>query len=143
MSEELGINEIKTIIPHRFPMLLIDRVFSLKAGQEAKAVHNVSFDESFVQASSSKNPVFPSILIVEAMAQTGAIALLSEEKFAGKTAYFGGIKEADFTGQARPGDQIILMSKLTKIRRNIGVGVGEAWVKDKKIAQAELTFMIG
>ena len=83
-----------------------------RSGQEAKAVHNVSFGESFVQASSSKNPAFPSILIVEAMAQTGAIALLSEEKFAGKTAYFGGIKEADFTGQARPGDQIILMSKL-------------------------------
>lgn len=143
MSEELGINEIQKIIPHRFPMLLIDRVLSLKAGQEAKAVHNVSFGENFVHASSPKDPVFPSILIVEAMAQTGAIALLSEEKFAGKTAYFGGIKEAEFTGQARPGDQIVLTTKLTKIRRNIGVGIGEAWINDKKIAQAELTFMIG
>lgn len=143
MSEELGINEIKKIIPHRFPMLLIDQVISLKNGQEAKAVHNVSFGESFVQASSTKDPVFPSILIVEAMAQTGAIALLSKEKFAGKTAYFGGIKEADFMGQARPGDRIVLTTKLTKIRKNIGVGVGEAWVDDRKIAQAELTFMIG
>ena len=143
MSKELGINEIKKIIPHRFPMLLIDRVFFLKAGQEAKAIHYVSFGEGFVQASSSKNPVFPSILIVEAMAQTGAVALLSEENFTGKTAYFGGIKEANFTGQARPGDQIVLTTKLTKIRRNIGVGIGEAWVDKKKIAQAELTFMIG
>ncbi len=143
MSAELGINEIKKIIPHRFPMLLIDRVISLKAGQEAKAIHNVSFGENFVQASSSKDPVFPSVLIVEAMAQAGAVVLLSEEKFAGKTAYFGGIKEANFTGQARPGDQIVLTTKLTKIKRNIGVGVGEAWVNDKKIAQAELTFMIG
>lgn len=143
MNKELGINEIKKIIPHRFPMLLIDRVLSLKAGQEAKAIHNVSFGESFVYASSAKDPVFPSILIVEAMAQTGAIALLSEEKFAGKTAYFGGIKEANFSGQARPGDSIVLTTKLTKIRRNIGVGIGEAWVNDKKIAQAELTFMIG
>ena len=96
MSKELGIDEIKQIIPHRFPMLLIDRVLFLKVGQEAKAVHNVSFGESFVQASSSKDPVFPSILIVEAMAQTGAVALLSKADFAGKTAYFGGIKEANF-----------------------------------------------
>ncbi|MGK4073674.1 3-hydroxyacyl-ACP dehydratase FabZ [Lactobacillus crispatus] len=143
MSKELGIDEIKQIIPHRFPMLLIDRVLFLKVGQEAKAVHNVSFGESFVQASSSKDPVFSSILIVEAMAQTGAVALLSKADFAGKTAYFGGIKEANFIVQARPGDQIVLTTKLTKIRKNIGIGIGEAWVGNKKIAQAELTFMIG
>lgn len=143
MNKELGINEIKQIIPHRFPMLLIDRVLFLKAGQEAKAIHNVSFGESFVQASSAIDPFFPSALIVEAMAQTGAVALLSEADFAGKTAYFGGIKEANFTGQARPGDQIVLTTKLTKIRKNIGVGIGEAWINNKKIAQAELTFMIG
>lgn len=143
MAKELGIAEIQKIIPHRFPMLLIDRVIELEAGKEAKAVHNVSFGESFVHASSQTDPTFPSILIIEAMAQTGAIALLSEKNFAGKTAYFGGIKKADFAGEARPGDQIILTTELTKIRKNIGVGVGKAWIKDKKIAEAELTFMIG
>lgn len=143
MTKELGINEIKKIIPHRYPMLLIDRVLNLKAGEEATAIHNVSFGESFVHASQSKDPVFPSILIVEAMAQTGAIALLSEEKFAGKTAYFGGIKEATFTEQARPGDQIILTTNLTKIKKNIGIGIGKACINDRVIAQAELTFMIG
>lgn len=143
MTEEFGINEIKKIIPHRYPMLLIDRVLNLKAGQKVTAIHNVSFGETFVKASQSKDPVFPAILIVEAMAQTGAIALLSEEQFAGKTAYFGGIKEATFTGQARPGDQIVLTTKLTKIRKNIGIGLGEARINNQLIAKAELTFMIG
>ena len=114
MSKELGIDEIKQIIPHRFPMLLIDRVLFLKVGQEAKAVHNVSFGESFVQASSSKDPVFPSILIVEAMAQTGAVALLSKADFAGKTAYFGGIKEANFIVQAMPIFFLILVNFVVK-----------------------------
>lgn len=140
---ELGIHEIQKIIPHRYPMLLIDRVMKLEPGKEAEAVHSVSYGENFVQASSTTNPVFPSPLIVEAMAQTGAVALLSTPEFKGKTAYFGGIQKAEFMEEARPGDQVILKTKLTKIRRNIGVGQGIALVNDKEIAKAELTFMIG
>lgn len=141
--QELGITEIKKIIPHRYPMLLIDRVLDLKAGKSAKAIHNVSFSENFVQASSEMNPVFPSSLIIEALAQTGAVALLKEDSFQGKTAYFGGIQKAEFMGEAHPGDQLILSTELTKIRKNIGIGQGIATVNDKIIAKAELTFMIG
>lgn len=140
---QLELEQIKQIIPHRYPMLLIDRVLELKPGQAAKAVHNVSISEEFVKASSNTHPVFPSPLIIEAMAQTGAVALLSEDSFKGKTAYFGGIKKAEITGEARPGDQLVLMTELTKIRRNIGVGHGIAKVDGNIIAEAELTFMIG
>lgn len=138
---ELDTEAIKKIIPHRYPMLLIDRVTELDSVKKAMAIHNVSANEPFVQA--NKDCVFPSPLIVEAMAQTGAVALLSEAKFQGKTAYFGGIQTAHFYGAARPGDQVVLTTELTKIRRNIGVGQGVASVNGKKIAEAELTFMIG
>lgn len=140
---ELKIDEIQKIIPHRYPMLLIDRVIDLVPGKKAEAIHCVSFSEVFVQASSDTDPVFPSPLIVEAMAQTGAVALLKTPDFAGKTAYFGGIQKAVFKGQARPGDQLLLKTELTKIRRNIGVGQGVALVNNQVIAEAELTFMIG
>lgn len=138
---QLDIQEIQKIIPHRYPMLLIDQVLEVKAGESAKALHNVSANEPFVHATA--NNTFPAPLIVEAMAQTGAVALLSEEKFKGKTAYFGGIQRAEFFGQAHPGDQLILVTKLTKIKRNIGVGQAVATINDQEIAKAELTFMIG
>lgn len=140
---QLGTAEIEKIIPHRYPMLLIDKVLDLTPGQSAKAIHSVSNNETFVKASSTTNPVFPSPLIIEAMAQTGAVALLSMEDFKGKTAYFGGIQKAEFFGQACPGDQLILTTELTKIKRNIGLGKGIAKIGNQKIAEAELTFMIG
>ncbi|QNQ82030.1 3-hydroxyacyl-ACP dehydratase FabZ [Lactobacillus sp. PV012] len=140
--KDLGIKEIKKIIPHRYPMLLLDRVVEVIPGKSATGIHNVSFNEEVVQASSKTNPVLPAPLIVEALAQTGAVALLSEEKFSGKTAYFGGIQQADFFDEAQPGDQLILKTELTKIRKNIGVGIGKAYVKEKLIVSAELTFVI-
>lgn len=143
MAKELDIAAIEKIIPHRYPMLLIDRVIDLEEGKSATAIHNVSFSEKFVQASSKSDPAFPSPLIVEAMAQTGAVALLSTSDFQGKTAYFGGIQKADFMREARPGDQVVLKTELTKIRKNIGVGKGIATIDRHKIAEAELTFMIG
>lgn len=139
----LNITEIQKIIPHRYPMLLIDKILELDTGKSACGIHNVSYSEKFVQASSQLHPCFPRPLIVEAMAQVGAVALLSEDEFEGKTAYFGGIKSASFCGDAEPGDQLKLETKLTKIRGPIGVGVGQAYVNNRKIAEAELTFMIG
>lgn len=139
----LDITEIKKIIPHRYPMLLLDRVNELTPGKEASGIHNVSSGEMFVQASSASSPHFPRPLIIEAMAQVGAVALLAQDEFKGKTAYFGGIRKANFYADTVPGDQLVLKTKLTKIRGPIGMGVGEAYVDDKKIADAELTFMIG
>ena len=139
----LTIEEIKEIIPHRYPMLLIDRVEELEAGKSIKAKKNVSVNEPFCQGHFPHEPVMPGVLIVEAMAQAGAVALLSMEEFKGKTAYFGGIDKAKFRKKVVPGDTLVLEVELTKVRSSAGCGKGIAYVDGKKVAEAELTFMIG
>ena len=139
----LTIEEIKEIIPHRYPMLLIDRVEELEAGKSIKAKKNVSVNEPFFQGHFPHEPVMPGVLIVEALAQAGAVALLSMEEFKGKTAYFGGIDKAKFRKKVVPGDTLVLEVELTKVRSSAGCGKGIAYVDGKKVAEAELTFMIG
>ena len=139
----LTIEEIKEIIPHRYPMLLIDRVEELEAGKSIKAKKNVSVNEPFFQGHFPHEPVMPGVLIVEAMAQAGAVALLSMEEFKGKTAYFGGIDKAKFRKKVVPGDTLVLEVEVTKVRSSAGCGKGIAYVDGKKVAEAELTFMIG
>ena len=139
----LDITEIKKIIPHRYPMLLIDRVDELIPGEKAVAKRNVTINEELFNGHFPGNPVMPGVLIVEALAQTGAVALLSLPEFKGKTAYFGGIKSAKFRKVVRPGDSLRLEVTLEKIRNNVGLGKAVATVDGKKACTAELTFMIG
>ena len=139
----LDITEIKKIIPHRYPMLLIDRVEELIPGEKAVAKRNVTINEELFNGHFPGNPVMPGVLIVEALAQTGAVALLSLPEFKGKTAYFGGIKSAKFRKVVRPGDSLRLEITLEKIRNNVGLGKAIATVDGKKACTAELTFMIG
>ena len=139
----LDITEIKKIIPHRYPMLLIDRVEELIPGEKAVAKRNVTINEELFNGHFPGNPVIPGVLIVEALAQTGAVALLSLPEFKGKTAYFGGIKSAKFRKVVRPGDSLRLEVTLEKIRNNVGLGKAVATVDGKKACTAELTFMIG
>lgn len=139
----LDITEIKRIIPHRYPMLLIDRVEELIPGEKAVAKRNVTINEELFNGHFPGNPVMPGVLIVEALAQTGAVALLSLPEFKGKTAYFGGIKSAKFRKVVRPGDSLRLEVTLEKIRNNVGLGKAVATVDGKKACTAELTFMIG
>jgi 3-hydroxyacyl-[acyl-carrier-protein] dehydratase len=139
----LDITEIKKIIPHRYPMLLIDRVEELIPGEKAVAKRNVTINEELFNGHFPGNPVMPGVLIVEALAQTGAVALLSLPEFKGKTAYFGGIKSAKFRKVVRPGDSLRLEVTLEKIRNNVGLGKSIATVDGKKACTAELTFMIG
>lgn len=139
----LDVTEIQKIIPHRYPMLLIDRVDELVPGKMAVAKRNVTIHEEVFNGHFPSNPVLPGALIVEALAQTGAVALLTLPEFKGKTAYFGGIKEAKFRRVVRPGDALRLEVKLEKIRNNVGLGKGFASVEGKKVCTAELTFMIG
>ena len=139
----LDITEIKKIIPHRYPMLLIDRVEELIPGEKAVAKRNVTINEELFNGHFPGNPVMPGVLIVEALAQTGAVALLSLPEFKGKTAYFGGIKSAKFRNVVRPGDSLRLEVTLEKIRNNVGLGKAIATVDGKKACTAELTFMIG
>lgn len=139
----LDITEIKKIIPHRYPMLLIDRVEELIPGEKAVAKRNVTINEELFNGHFPGNPVMPGVLIVEALAQTGAVALLSLPEFKGKKAYFGGIKSAKFRKVVRPGDSLRLEVTLEKIRNNVGLGKAIATVDGKKACTAELTFMIG
>lgn len=140
---ELDVTEIQKIIPHRYPMLLIDRVIDFEPGKRAIAVHNVTIHEEVFNGHFPGNPVMPGVLIVEALAQTGAVALLSMDEFKGKTAYFGGVKKARFHQMVKPGDSLRLEVELTKLRKHIGSGKGIAYVGDQKVCTAELTFMIG
>jgi beta-hydroxyacyl-[acyl carrier protein] dehydratase FabZ len=139
----LNIREIKEIIPHRYPMLLIDRVEELVDGERVLAKKNVTINEPFFQGHFPHEPVMPGVLIVEAMAQAGAVALLSLEQFRGKTAYFGGIDKAKFRQKVTPGDTLMLEVEIIKVKANAGIGKGVAKVDGKKVAEAELTFMIG
>jgi len=139
----LTIHEIKEIIPHRYPMLLVDRVEELEEGKRVVAKKNVTINEPFFQAHSPHKPVMPGVLIVEAMAKAGAVALLSLEDFRGKTAYFGGLDKAKFRKKVTPGDTLILEVEIIKVKSAAGIGKGIAYVDGKKVAEAELTFMIG
>ena len=133
----LDVTEIQKIIPHRYPMLLIDRVEELEVGKRAVAIRNVTAHEQVFNGHFPGNPVLPGVLIVE------AVALLSMDEFKGKTAYFGGIKQAKFRKVVRPGDTLRIEVTLEKIRNNVGLGKAIAMVAGQKACTAELTFMIG
>ncbi|KRM06477.1 (3R)-hydroxymyristoyl-ACP dehydratase [Liquorilactobacillus ghanensis DSM 18630] len=139
---ELDVTQIQKIIPHRYPMLLIDRITELEPGQRAVGLRNVTAHEEVFNGHFPGNPVMPGVLIIEALAQTGAVALLSMPEFKGETAYFGGIKNAKFRKVVRPGDTLILTVELEKIRNHVGLGKAVATVDGKKACSAELTFMI-
>ncbi len=112
-------------------------------GERIVAKKNVTINEPFFQGHFPEEPVMPGVLIVEAMAQAGAVALLSLEQFKGKTAYFGGLDKAKFRRKVTPGDTLYLEVEITKIKSSAGIGKGIAKVDGKKVAEAELTFMIG
>ena len=139
----MSIQEIKEIIPHRNPMLLVDRIEELEEGKRVVAKKNVTINEPFFQGHFPHEPVMPGVLIVEAMAQAGAVALLSLPDFRGKTAYFGGLDKAKFRKKVTPGDTLILEVEILKVKSAAGIGKGIAYVDGKKVAEAELTFMIG
>ena len=139
----MDIKEIMEILPHRYPFLLVDKVTEIEEGKSVKAYKNVSMNEYFFQGHFPVEPVMPGVLIIEALAQAGAVALLSKEEFKGKIAYFAGINNAKFRRKVVPGDTLRLEVELTKIRGRAGVGYGIAYVDDKKVCEGELTFMVG
>ena len=138
----MDIKEIMKIIPHRYPFLLIDKVENIE-DNKIVAIKNVSMNEYFFQGHFPVEPVMPGVLIIEALAQAGAVALLSKEEFKGKIANFAGINNAKFRRKVVPGDTLRLEVELTKIRGRAGVGYGIAYVDDKKVCEGELTFMVG
>ncbi len=139
----LDIKQIQEIIPHRYPFLLIDKVEEIEEGKKATAYKNVTMNEYFFQGHFPQEPVMPGVLIVEALAQTGAVAILSLEKNKGKIAYFGGINKARFKKKVVPGDVLKLEVEIIRMKGPAGIGKAIAWVDDKKAVEAELTFFIG
>lgn len=135
--------EIMDIIPHRYPFLLIDTIEELEPGERALGKKCVSVNEPFFQGHFPGNPVMPGVLIMEALAQVGAVAILSKPEFKGHTAYFAGIDKARFRQKVVPGDVLMLETTIVKAKGPIGVGRAVATVNDKKVAEAELTFAIG
>ena len=139
----LNTKEIMEIIPHRYPFLLVDQAEILEDGTGAIGYKNVTINEPFFQGHFPGEPVMPGVLIVEALAQVGAIAILSKKENKGKIAYFGGIKEAKFRNKVVPGDVLKLECTIIKQKGPIGVGKGLATANGKKACEVELTFAIG
>lgn len=135
--------EIMDIIPHRYPFLLIDTIEELDPGVRALGRKCVSVNEPFFQGHFPGNPVMPGVLIIEALAQVGAVAMLAQPDFKGRTAYFAGIDKARFRQKVVPGDVLLLETEIIRVKGPIGVGRAVAKVGDKVAAQAELTFSIG
>ena len=136
-------DEIERIIPHRYPFLLIDRVIEIEAGKSAIAIKNVTANEWCFEGHFPGRTVMPGVLIVEAMAQTGAIAVLVEEANRGKIAFFAGIDDCRFKRIVEPGDVLRLECEFTRIRGPIAKGEGRAFVGDELAAQAILTVFVG
>lgn len=139
----MGTKEIMEIIPHRQPFLLIDTIEELEPGKRAVAKKCVSYNEPFFAGHFPGEPVMPGVLIIEALAQAGAVAILSKPEFKGKTAYFGAINSAKFKQKVVPGDVLMLELEIIKEKGPIGIGKATATVDGKVVTQAELTFAIG
>ncbi len=135
--------EIMEIIPHRHPFMLIDTIEELEPGVRAVGKKCVSFNEPYFAGHFPGNPVMPGVLIIEALAQTGAVAMLGLPEWKGKTAYFVGIDKAKFKQKVHPGDVLMLETKISRVKGPIGVGEAVATVNGKVVTKAELTFAIG
>lgn len=139
---ELDIKEIMEILPHRPPFLLVDRIVECEPGKSAKGIKCVSMNEPFFTGHFPGQPIMPGVLILEALAQTGAVAALSLPENRGKLAVFGGVKNCRFKKPVTPGDVLELSCELVEQRGPIGYGKAVARVGGKIAAQAELTFVI-
>ena len=143
MGLQLNSNQIAEILPHRYPFALVDRIIDGEPGQWARGIKCVSVNEQIFCGHFPQEHVMPGVLLIEAMAQVGAVACLTLPEYKGKTAYFGGIKNARFKRKVTPGDVVTLECKLVKRRGPIGIGEATAAVDGKVAASAELTFAIG
>ena len=139
----LDIQQIQSIIPHRYPFLLVDRIVEIEEGKRVVGIKNVSANESFFAGHFPEYPVMPGVLIVEALAQVGAVVLLQSEENRGRLAFFAGIDNCRFKKQVKPGDQLRLEVEILRARGAIGKGKGIATVDGELVCETELMFALG
>ena len=139
---KLDSNEIQQIIPHRYPFLLVDQILECIPGKKAVGKKCVTANEMHFMGHFPQNHIMPGVLILEALAQTGAVALLTEEENKGKLALFGGIKKVRFRKQVVPGDALELHCEIIMRRGPVGIGKAIAYVEGKVAVEGELTFAI-
>jgi 3-hydroxyacyl-[acyl-carrier-protein] dehydratase len=139
----LNIQEIQEIIPHRYPFLLVDRILEVEEGKSAVGIKNVSANEEFFNGHFPGYPVMPGVLIVEALAQVGAVAMLKKEENRGRLAFFTGIDNCRFKKQVKPGDQLRLEVEMVRVRGSIGKGKATASVDGDVVCEAEIMFALG
>lgn len=137
------INQIKTMLPHRYPFLLVDRVLELIPRKRLVALKNVTVNESFFNGHFPAKPVMPGVLIIESMAQAAGLVMLSEDEHKGKTPYFTGIDNARFRKTIVPGDQIIIEIDIIRLKGNVGRAKAIAKVDNQIATEAELMFVMG
>ena len=139
----LAVKEIKDILPHRYPFLMIDRVEEVVEGKSAKGYKNVTINENFFNGHFPEYPVMPGVLILEALAQMGAICILSQEEFKGKIGFLVGADKVRWKKQVMPGDKLNLEIDIVRLRGSIGVGKGKATVDGNLVCEGERMFAIG
>lgn len=137
----LNKEEIKKIIPHRDPFLLIDEILAFD-DNKAIGIKNITKDEFYFKGHFPTYPVMPGVLIIESLAQVGAVALLNREEYKGKIAFFAGIKEAKFRRSVVPGDLLRLECELIRLRGSFGVGEAKAYVGEELVCEATISFAI-
>ena len=138
----MDIQEIKDVIPHRYPFLLVDKVLEIEEEKRVVGLKNVTVNEPFFQGHFPDYPVMPGVLILEALAQVGAIAVLGMEKNKGKLGFLAGVDKCRFKRQVKPGDQLKLVVEITRMKGPIGKGKGKATVDGEVACEAEIIFAI-
>lgn len=143
MTKIVGIEEITNILPHRYPFLFVDKVEIEEEGKKGIGYKNVTINEYYFQGHFPEKPVMPGVIIIETMAQVGAVILLSKEEFKGRIPYFAGINKFRFKKVVKPGDTLRMEVEITKLRGSVGIGEGKAYVGDEVAAEGEFMFSIG
>lgn len=138
----MQVNEIMKRIPHRYPFLLVDRVLELEPGKRGVGIKNVTVNEPFFQGHFPGIPIMPGVLIIEAMAQLGAVVVLGMPENQGKLALFAGIDNVRFRRQVVPGDQLRIEVEITRLRGTIGKGKGRAFVDGELAVEGEIMFAL-